>query len=65
MKTKAQALADLAVVVREALLISRALTPRQAAERAWHPGGPSVEELTETITKNRQAIARRAERKAS
>lgn len=65
MKTKAQAFADLVAVVAEELTISRALTPRQAAERAWHPGGPSVEELTETITRNRQAIARRAERKAS
>lgn len=60
-KTKAQALADLGTVVAEALQISRALTSEQAADRAWHPGGPSRADLTALITKNRSEIGRRSQ----
>lgn len=49
MKTKAQALDDASDVLAGVLAIVSKLTPRQAAERAWHPGGPSVEALTEQI----------------
>ena len=44
-KPREQALRDLAGVVAEEIAIIRTLTPREAAERAWHPGGPSVDEL--------------------
>lgn len=49
MKTKEQAFQDAADVLAEVVAIVSKLTPRQAAERAWHPGGPSVEVLTEQI----------------
>ena len=45
-KTREEALADLGRVVADEVAIITTLTPRAAAERAWHPGGPSVEELT-------------------
>ncbi|WP_454168138.1 hypothetical protein [Microbacterium lacticum] len=40
MKTKQQALDEAGEVFADALAVVAALTPRQAAERAWHPGGP-------------------------
>lgn len=49
MKTREQALRDLGRVVAEELAIIARLTPREAGERAWHPGGPSVDVLTEQI----------------
>lgn len=49
MKTEQQALQDFADVVAEEMAIVSKLTPREAAERAWHRGGPSVEELTRQI----------------
>lgn len=53
MKTREQALEDLGRVVADEMAIVAKLTPREAAERAWHPGGPSVDELTEIITASR------------
>lgn len=49
MKTRQQALDEAGEVFADALAIVSALTPRQAAERAWHPGGPSVDELERRI----------------
>lgn len=49
MKTKDQALRDLGRVVADAAAIVTQLTVRQAAERVWHPGGPSMEELMQRI----------------
>lgn len=49
MKTRAQALRDLGLVVAEVAAIVRTLTPEQAAERAWRPDGPPLEVLTEQI----------------
>lgn len=49
MKTKEQALRDLGRVVAEAAAIVRTLAAREAAERAWRPGGPSVDDLTVSI----------------
>lgn len=49
MKTKAQALRDLGLVVAEVAAVVRLLTPEQAAIRAWTPDGPPLEELTEQI----------------
>ncbi|WP_300267456.1 hypothetical protein [Microbacterium sp.] len=49
MKTKAQALRDVGLVVAEVAAIVCTLTPEQAAERAWHQGGPSLAVLTEQI----------------
>lgn len=57
MKTQAQAMQDLADVVAEEMAIVSKLTPRQAAERAWDRGGPSVEELTAQIEASRAAAA--------
>ena len=52
-KTREQALQDLSDFLHEVGEITAHLTPRQAAERAWHPGGPSVGELTEQIAQIR------------
>lgn len=49
MKTKEQALQNVSDGLAEVLAIVSKLTPRQAAERAWHPGGPPIDELTEQI----------------
>lgn len=49
MKTKEQALQDASNVLAEVAAIVSKLTPREAAERAWHPGGPSIDELTDLI----------------
>ncbi|MGW9345842.1 hypothetical protein ACWGR3_30300 [Streptomyces albidoflavus] len=57
MKTREQALEDLGRVVGDELAIVATLTPREAAERAWHPGGPSVDELTRTIAASRLQVA--------
>ncbi|OZB81474.1 helix-turn-helix domain-containing protein [Microbacterium sp. 13-71-7] len=46
-KTKEQALRDLGEVVAEEVAIIRTLTVREAAERIWYPGGPSMEQLIE------------------
>lgn len=64
MKTRAQALQDLADVVAEEIAIASKLTPREAAERAWHPGGPSVDDLARQIEADR-AEAREAARTAA
>lgn len=45
MITRDQAFADLARMVAEEGAILDTLTPEQAAERAWHPGGPSKEDI--------------------
>ncbi|MGN7861490.1 hypothetical protein ACTJI8_12995 [Microbacterium sp. 22303] len=44
-KSKEQALREVAEIVAEEAAIIRTLTVRQAAERIWYPGGPSMEEL--------------------
>ena len=54
MKTREQALVDLGRVVAESAEISSRLTPLQAAERAWHPGGPSVAVLAARIAASRE-----------
>lgn len=57
MKTRAQALADLGRVVAESAAISSRLSPLDAARRAWHPGGPSIEDLADRIAANRARSA--------
>ena len=57
MKTREQALQDLGRVVAEEMAIVAQLTPLEAAQRAWHPGGPSVEELADQITASRGLVA--------
>lgn len=47
MSAKARALSEVARMVREQGLILDGLTAQEAAERAWRPGGPSIETLTE------------------
>ena len=49
MKTKQQALDEAGEVFADVLAIVSGLTPREAAERAWHSGGPSVDELERQI----------------
>lgn len=46
MKTRAQAIRDLGAVVAEEIAVIETLTPLEAARRAFHPGGPSIDELT-------------------
>lgn len=47
-KTREQALRDLGQVIADELREIRQLTPRQAAERAWHPDHRmSLDELTD------------------
>lgn len=58
MKTRQQALRDLGRVVAEAYAVTAHLTAREAAERAWHPGGPPVNELAAQIQTDRDAAAR-------
>jgi hypothetical protein len=43
--TKELALAQVAEIVAEQGAILDTLTPEQAAERAWYPGGPSRTEI--------------------
>lgn len=47
MSAKARALAEVTRMVREQGLILDGLTAQEAAERAWRPGGPSIEALTQ------------------
>ena len=42
---KRRALHEVAQMVREQGAILDTLTAQEAAERAWRPGGPSVDEL--------------------
>lgn len=60
MKTRPQALADLGRVVAESAAITAQLTPIEAARRAWHPGGPSVEVLADRIAEARSRQERAA-----
>ena len=55
MKTRAEALQDLADYLAEVAETVYRLTPRESAERVWRPGGPSVEELTTQIEAARAA----------
>lgn len=50
MKTQQQALDEAGEVLADVLAIVSSLTPREAAERAWHPGGPSLDELEQRIS---------------
>lgn len=43
-KSKEQALREVAEIVAEEAAIIRTLTVREAAERIWYAGGPSMEE---------------------
>lgn len=49
MKTKEQALRDLGRVVADAAAIISKLTVREAAERVYQQGGPSMDELMARI----------------
>ena len=48
-KTKAQALRELGQVVAAEVAIIRTLTVREAAERIYYPGGPSMEECIRRV----------------
>lgn len=53
MKTQAQAMQDFADVLAEELAIASKLAPLEAAQRAWHPGGPPVKDLALRIEADR------------
>lgn len=53
--TREQAIAEAGAALAEALAERDALTPRQAAEAAHRPGGPSVDELEQRISAQRAA----------
>lgn len=57
MKTRSQALRDLGLVIAEIADKTASLTPRQAAERAWRPDGPSVDVLAAQIEASRELVA--------
>jgi anti-sigma factor ChrR (cupin superfamily) len=62
MKTREQALRDLGDLVAEIGAVIERLTPEEAARRAWHPGGPSVDVLADQIRDGRAyGIVARAE----
>lgn len=60
MTTREQALRELGRVVAASFAITRNLTPLEAAQRAWHPGGPAVEVLAGQIAEDRAACQRPA-----
>ncbi|MEV5538512.1 hypothetical protein AB0L13_16775 [Saccharopolyspora shandongensis] len=47
--TRADCIAAAGRILRDALAELESLPPRQAAESAWYPGGPSVDELERRI----------------
>lgn len=53
MKSREQALSEVAALVVEQGQILDRLTPEEAAERAWRPGGPSREEIAEKFRRER------------
>lgn len=58
--TRDEAVRDAGGVLAAALAEQDALPPRQAAERAHRPGGPSVEELEDLIRAERGLAPKRA-----
>lgn len=54
MKTREEALLDLRDVLAAAADRIAALTPMEAAQAAWRPGGPPVEELAAQIAADRE-----------
>jgi hypothetical protein len=56
-KTKAQALRGLGLVVAEFAGVLVAQTPEDAARRAWRPDGPSIETLTAKCAALQQKLA--------
>lgn len=57
MKTREQALRDLGRVIARSAAITSRLSPVEAAQRAWHPGGPPVGVLADQIAQTRAARA--------
>lgn len=57
MKTRSQALRDLGLVIGEIAAQTAGLTPQQAAERAWRPDGPALDDLASQIAAGRGLIA--------
>lgn len=53
MKTRAQALHDLRLIVAEQGAILDTLSPEQAAARVFRPGGPSLEALAAEFANSR------------
>jgi hypothetical protein len=57
-KTRAEALRDVAMLVAEQGAILDSLDPLQAAGRAWHRGGPSVDEIAARFARERCRLDR-------
>ena len=61
MKIRSQALRDLGLVIAEIADHAACLSPREAAERAWHPSHLlSVDELESAIAADRADVGARA-----
>lgn len=56
MVTKMEAARQAAQILREGHAAAALLTPEEAARRAWHPGGPSLETLIAEITASRAKV---------
>lgn len=57
MKTHAQAAQELSDFLAEIRAVVAPLTPLEAAQRAWSPGDPPIEELARQIAEDRARIA--------
>lgn len=62
--TRADATASAGSAIADGLAMRDALPPRQAAELAWTPTGPSVDELEQRIRDARQVTAQAQARAA-
>lgn len=56
--TRADATTSAGTAIADGLAMRDALPPRQAAELAWTPTGPSVDELERCIREARQMSAK-------
>ena len=65
MKTREQALDDLRRIVAEQGRVLDTLTPEEAAERAYRPGGPSRAELAAEFAETRCRLGGVASRAGS
>jgi hypothetical protein len=57
MTPREQAIAEAGRILAAGCARQAALSPREAAEEAYRPGGPSVDELERRITARRQHYA--------
>lgn len=58
MTTRAEAIRQAGECLAEAVILRDSLPPREAAELAWTPTGPSVDEIEALIRARREANGR-------